>query len=214
MFQRACVLVLSTILPSIEVAAATLARSTGKSVQRLRSSVGRHAEPTPDEPGLFGQPFDVPLLRADTGEVVAHVQMKLAITAPEQHHGLMFKSSMPDDDGMVFLYTNPSKRVLWMKNTLIPLEVGWFTRDGQLQEMHHLHAEDLTYRYSDRNDITMGVEFNEGFFERHGLSEEVQKSGVKLNVPALYSAIASRGFDAAAYLGEQVASTKEKPVAA
>merc|ERR1719330_624123 len=151
---------------------------------RLHAARAHSVEPTPDETGLFGPPFDVPLKRIGTGETEAQVQMRLAITPPEQHHGLMFRTHLAETDGMLFLYKSPSKRVLWMKNTLIPLEAAWFTRDGVLQEVQHLYPNDLTYRYSDRNDITMGLEVAEGFFEKRSLADAVSQKELRLDMCA------------------------------
>merc|ERR1719330_460091 len=169
---------------------------------RLHAARAHSVEPTPDETGLFGPSFDVPLKRIETGDTVAQVQMRLAITPPEQHHGLMFRTALADSEGMLFLYQEPSRRVLWMKNTLIPLEAAWFTRDGMLQEVQHLYSNDLTYRWSGRADITFGLEVSEGFFEQHQLSDMVAKGGLRLNMQALSSAINSRGFNSALYLND------------
>lgn len=158
---------------------------------------GREDPPTVDEKGLFGPPFDIPLLNTETGDVVENIQMQLAVTPPEQHHGLMFVKSMPQETGMLFLYTHPSKRVLWMKNTYIPLDAAWFTGDGVLQEVHEMPPLDLTYRWSDRSDIVMGLEMNGGHFKRNG-----EKPGtLKLDMKALASALSDRGFDPAPFVG-------------
>lgn len=140
---------------------------------------------------MFGPPFDVPLLNVATGKAAAHVKMQLAVTGPEQHHGLMFKKSMPDEDGMLFLYTYPQARVLWMKDTFIPLDAAWFTEDGVLQEIHHLKPFDLTYRWSKRDDIVMGLEMSVNYFKRHG----IVPGTVRLDEAALADALRARGVD-------------------
>jgi len=45
-------------------------------------------------------------------------------TTPEQHElGLMFRESLPQGRGMLFIFTPPSEVFMWMKNTLIPLDM-------------------------------------------------------------------------------------------
>uniref|UniRef100_A0A7S4VXQ0 Uncharacterized protein n=1 Tax=Alexandrium monilatum TaxID=311494 RepID=A0A7S4VXQ0_9DINO len=75
------------------------AAHSGRSSLRWSSQslAAKEPEPTPDEAGLFGPPFKVPLLRVDTGDVAADVQMQLAVTPAEQHHGLMFRRSLQEE---------------------------------------------------------------------------------------------------------------------
>mmetsp|Transcript_23608 Transcript_23608/g.67674 ORF Transcript_23608/g.67674 Transcript_23608/m.67674 type:complete len:233 (-) Transcript_23608:27-725(-) len=186
---------------------ATVVRgSTAASLRRLR----RGGEPTPDEPGLFGPPFRIPLVDAGTGAEVAEVQMRLAITPAEQHHGLMFIKSLPDSDGMLFLYSKPQQRVLWMKNTYVPLEAAWFTQDATLREVHHLYPLDLTYRWTNRDDITMGLELPEGFFEKRKITQPAES--LRLDTKALRMALLARGVDPATYLGAVSAMPDDEKV--
>lgn len=152
---------------------------------------------------LFGPVFAVPLKHTATGEAIVDVKLRLAVTPPEQHRGLMFRSSLNNDEGMLFLYKEPKKRVLWMKNTYIPLDAGWFTRDGTLREVHQLKPLDLAYRWSDRTDITMGLEVSEGFFEKHN----IKPGSAYLDQEALVSALGARHIDAVPLLFESSSAT-------
>lgn len=146
---------------------------------------------------LFGPVFDVPLRRTTTGEAIVDVKLRLAVTPPEQHRGLMYRSSLNNNEGMLFLYKEPKQRVLWMKNTYIPLDAGWFTQDGTLREVHQLKPLDLTYRWSDRTDITMGLEVSDGFFEKHNITP----GSAYLDKEALVSALGTRHIDAVPLVG-------------
>mmetsp|Transcript_89097 Transcript_89097/g.236713 ORF Transcript_89097/g.236713 Transcript_89097/m.236713 type:complete len:210 (-) Transcript_89097:124-753(-) len=170
--------------------AALVADGTSYLRRSNRSSDAKDPEPTPDEAGLFGPPFNIPLLWVGTGKPAGEVQMQLAILPAEEHHGLMFRRSLAEDYGMMFLYTAPGQRVLWMKNTYVPLDAAWFTNDGVLREVHHLHPLDLTYRWTDREDISMGLETRQGYFEEHGY----KPGAVKVDLDALSAAIMKRGY--------------------
>jgi uncharacterized membrane protein (UPF0127 family) len=58
--------------------------------------------------------------------------VELAETSEQQALGLMFRDSMADDHGMLFLFPVESVRRFWMKNTRIPLDIMYFDKDLKL----------------------------------------------------------------------------------
>ncbi|MDX1461260.1 MAG: DUF192 domain-containing protein [Xanthomonadales bacterium] len=57
--------------------------------------------------------------------------VEIADERDEQTLGLMFRRSMPEDHGMLFIFPVEAPRSFWMKNTFIPLDIMYF--DAQLQ---------------------------------------------------------------------------------
>jgi uncharacterized membrane protein (UPF0127 family) len=55
--------------------------------------------------------------------------VELAETSEKQALGLMFRDSMAEDHGMLFLFPGESMRSFWMKNTRIPLDILYFDSD-------------------------------------------------------------------------------------
>lgn len=49
--------------------------------------------------------------------------VEVAVTEEEKMTGLMFRKSIPEDYGMLFVYGNEELRAMWMKNTLISLDL-------------------------------------------------------------------------------------------
>ena len=52
--------------------------------------------------------------------------VELAQTQEKQALGLMFRDSLPDDHGMLFIFSREARRSFWMKNCRIPLDIFYF----------------------------------------------------------------------------------------
>ncbi len=94
---------------------------------------------------------------------------QLAVSQEEMMTGLMHRPSLGENDGMLFVYGTPGRMSFWMKNTHIPLDVGFFTPDRILREVVSMKPYDLTPVHSSREDISYALEMNLGWFARNSL---------------------------------------------
>lgn len=57
---------------------------------------------------------------------------EFARTSPEQAKGLMFRTSLGDDEAMIFLRNPPDRASFWMRNTVIPLDIIYIGVDRRI----------------------------------------------------------------------------------
>jgi uncharacterized membrane protein (UPF0127 family) len=80
------------------------------------------------------------LLHAKVNMIPLHIgeekfKVEIADTDEKQIRGLMFRKSIPDDFGMLFVYKAEDIRGFWMKNTLVHLDLIYLNRDKQVVDM-------------------------------------------------------------------------------
>lgn len=122
------------------------------------------------------------------------VRLQLAVRQHEMQRGLMDRRDLGPDDGMIFVYEKPQQMHFWMRNTPTPLDIGFFARDGTLEEIHPLHPFDERSVSSRTEQLCFAVEVNQGWFRANGI-----KPGARLDLKALAEALKSRGFEPRRY---------------
>lgn len=120
----------------------------------------------------------------------ATVSMQLAVLPLEMQQGLMHRPFLGEDEGMVFIHPEPARMSFWMRNTLIPLDIGFFDREGTLREIRAMHPLDENPVESVSDAIQFAVEVNQGWYREHGI-----KPGARLDMEALRKALEARGID-------------------
>ncbi len=83
-----------------------------------------------DAPITFGGPEPV---RIDTASGDSHVVMaELATTLEQKQRGLMWREGVPPGTGMLFQYAPPESAAMWMRNTLVDLDLVFIAPDGEI----------------------------------------------------------------------------------
>jgi uncharacterized protein len=83
----------------------------------------------------FSLPADsnLPLLSLNMKQ--QHYKLQIADSLESRLRGLMFRSQLGRDEGMLFVYPASGDHRIWMKNTLIPLTVIWMNKDARILEV-------------------------------------------------------------------------------
>lgn len=93
----------------------------------------------------------------------------IADTPVKQEKGLMFKESIPDDYAMTFLFDTEKIAHMWMKNTLIPLDMIFFDEKGFIVHTYkNVPAHSLKI-LSSIFQVKGVVELNAGLIDKNGI---------------------------------------------
>jgi uncharacterized membrane protein (UPF0127 family) len=133
------------------------------SVLLLSGSVGCAA--AEDKPQKLAA-LELTVERAD-GKTIG-ILAEIARTDTERETGLMFRRSLADGEGMLFVFEKDEMLSFWMKNTLIPLSIAYIAYNGRILEIHDMKPQDLTPVRSGRS-VRYALEVPQGWFERAGI---------------------------------------------
>jgi uncharacterized protein len=111
---------------------------------------------------------------------IAHSSLfaEVADTPQTSANGLMFRDSLPDDHGMLFVFEKPQTASFWMRNTKIPLSIAYIDSVGKILEIESLKPLDETPVASASGEVAYALEVNEGWFKRNGISPGATISGI------------------------------------
>ncbi len=86
--------------------------------------------------------------------------------------GLMHRTELPENAGMLFVFEEPAQGAFWMKNTLLPLTIAFVGQDGTVRQLIDMDpcTADPCPRYEPREPYLYAVEANQGFFTANGIA--------------------------------------------
>lgn len=86
-----------------------------------------------------------------------------------REQGLMFRKSMPGDEGMLFIFEYPQMQSFWMKNTYLPLDIAFISEQGVIINIRTMKPLDEGPRYHSLAPALYVIETNAGWFEKNGI---------------------------------------------
>lgn len=95
--------------------------------------------------------------------------VEVAATPDSMRKGLMYREMLNRDAGMLFVYPQDRRARFWMRNTLIPLDMLFIRKDGEIESIVERHDTQ-----SDAASLSLGpvryvLEINVGLSQRHGI---------------------------------------------
>src|SRR5271165_4299279 len=118
------------------------------------------------------------LRTADLKISSAPLTAEVADTPQASENGLMFRDSLPEDRGMLFIFEQPKTASFWMRNTRIPLSIAYVDSMGTILEIKSMKPLDETVIPSASDQVAYALEVNQGWFGRHGIAPGAKIDGI------------------------------------
>lgn len=129
---------------------------------------------TPEEIKPYEPPFEhegnLSFYKSD-GTLIKTFEIEFARTAQETELGLMYRKSMKENQGMLFVFHEEKPRSFWMHNTYIPLDIIYLNKEKEIVSIAKNAAPlSETSRPSER-DAMYVLEVNGGLSDKLGLTK-------------------------------------------
>ena len=105
------------------------------------------------------------------------IDAQVALTPQQRQIGLMLRKEMPQHEGMLFVFEQPSQQCFWMKSTLLPLTAAFVADDGTIVNLADMKPQ-TTDSHCSEQPVRYVLEMNRGWFDKKGI-----KAGSKLGGP-------------------------------
>lgn len=111
----------------------------------------------------------VPSMKTSTLSIGIHqIQAEIADTPRSRERGLMQRTHLCADCGMLFVFEEAAKHGFWMKNTQLPLSIAFINAQGIIINIAEMQANTTTTHQA-QGDVLYALEMNRGWFAKHSI---------------------------------------------
>ena len=99
------------------------------------------------------------------------LRAEIADSAYKRSRGLMFRESLPKNQGMIFIFPGEKNRSFWMKNTYIPLSIAYVSKEGNINEIHNMKPLNTSITYPSSLPAKFAIEVNQNWFKKNNITK-------------------------------------------
>jgi hypothetical protein len=97
----------------------------------------------------------------------AEIEAELAVTEEQVMTGMMFRTNLDENGGMLFVFPRASQVSFWMKNCTVPLSAAYIDPAGAIVEIHDLEPRNTNSVVAKGPNVQFVLEVSQGWFKRH-----------------------------------------------
>ena len=106
---------------------------------------------------------------------------QVAQTPEQRQTGLMHRKEMPQGEGMLFVFEQPTQQCFWMKNTPLPLTAAFVADDGVIVNLADMKPQS-TDPHCSAKPVRYVLEMNQGWFAKKGVKAGARLGGTPFEV--------------------------------
>jgi uncharacterized membrane protein (UPF0127 family) len=110
------------------------------------------------------------------------LQVEIADTPQQREIGLMGRTRLDSNAGMLFVFEQKATHCFWMKNTVIPLSIAFIADDGTIVDIQDMQPQTLTF-HCPRGPVRYALEVPQGAFRSNGIQLGMRVSGGPFGTP-------------------------------
>ena len=118
---------------------------------------------------------DLPRIELSAG--IHRIQAEVAHTEPQRQQGLMHRTFMAVNQGMLFVFPQPQRVCMWMRNTFLPLSVAFLDAQGKIINIADMRPRTETTHCADA-PARYALEMNQGWFAAKGIAAGASLHGM------------------------------------
>lgn len=118
---------------------------------------------------------DMPVVQLNAGMHL--IRAEVAAEFGTRMRGLMYRASLPQNAGMLFIFDESTQHCMWMKNTLIPLSVAFIDEKGVITNVEDMQPQTEDSHCASR-PARYALEMNRGWFAARGIKPGSRIGGI------------------------------------
>jgi uncharacterized membrane protein (UPF0127 family) len=118
---------------------------------------------------------EMPVVQLNAGMHL--IRAEVAAEFGTRMRGLMYRASMPQNAGMLFIFDESTQHCMWMKNTLIPLSVAFIDDAGRIVNVEDMQPQTEDSHCASR-PARYALEMNLGWFSAKGIKPGTRIGGI------------------------------------
>jgi len=129
--------------------------------------------------GVESVDFVLGTVRITTDDATYNLTAEIAETPRERQRGLMFRTAMPEESGMMFVFQASQSGGFWMYNTILPLSIAYIDSSGSIVTIRDMQpcagrsqaeCSQEAAAYLSTAPYRYALEVNQGYFDARGIT--------------------------------------------
>lgn len=159
----AVILILIILIGSLVLFTNPEKRSMRKPAETIKQQPEQPSKP------VFHKDGNLRFLKSGSNKVITDIEIEVANDDGAREQGLMYRDTMAENAGMLFMMESEELQAFWMKNTIISLDILFVNSERRIVSIHKNCTPYSLDQIQSEHPALYVVEVNAGYTEKHGI---------------------------------------------